>query len=157
VRPGTEIALHLPSAPLHARIDPDKLAIAIGHLLMNATDALPDRRGSVGVTLESDRPLPAGLADQHDGHRFAALSVVDTGIGMTPEILARARDPFFTTRDVGLGAGLGLSMVDGLVKASGGHLEIESEPGQGTRVTMWLRLSIGDDAPKREPSPVPRA
>lgn len=146
VGPGIEISTRLPSALLHARVDPDKLASAIGHLLMNAVSALPDAEGRIVVSVEADRPLPAGGAALGSTPR-AAVSVVDTGVGMSTETLARARDPFFTTREVGRGAGLGLSMVDGLVQASQGHLEIESRPGAGTRVTMWLPLTDGASLP----------
>lgn len=145
VGPGTEISARLPSSLLQARVDPDKLASAIGHLLMNAVSALPDAEGKIVVTVEADRPLPPGATTMESSHR-AAVSVVDNGVGMSAETLARARDPFFTTRDVGRGAGLGLSMVDGLVQATNGHLEIESRQGAGTRVTMWLPLTDGKDA-----------
>jgi signal transduction histidine kinase len=146
VGPGVEISTRLPAALLQARVDPDKLASAIGHLMMNAVSALPDAEGKIVVTIEADRPLPPG-GTMEATHR-AAVSVVDNGVGMSAETLARARDPFFTTRDVGRGAGLGLSMVDGLVKASNGHLELESRPGAGTRVTMWLPLTQGADEPR---------
>jgi signal transduction histidine kinase len=149
VGPGIEISTRLPSALLQARVDPDKLASAIGHLMMNAVSALPDAEGKIVVTIEADRPLPPG--GTMEATRRAAVSVVDSGVGMSAETLARARDPFFTTRDVGRGAGLGLSMVDGLVKASNGHLELESRPGAGTRVTMWLPLMDGSDE-QRPPS-----
>jgi signal transduction histidine kinase len=141
VGPGIEISTRLPSASLQARVDPDKLASAIGHLMLNAISALPDAEGRIVVSVEADRPLPAGGA--MESAQRAAVSVVDNGVGMSAETLARARDPFFTTREVGRGAGLGLSMVDGLVKATKGHLEIESRPGAGTRVTMWLPLADG--------------
>ncbi len=137
---GIEISARLPAAPLQTRADPDKLASAIGHLLLNAVSALPDGAGRVDVMVETDRPLPPAAAALGTAHP-ASISVVDDGVGMSAETLARARDPFFTTRDVGQGAGLGLSMVDGLAKASNGHLEIESRPGAGTRVTMWLPLA----------------
>jgi signal transduction histidine kinase len=146
VGPGIEISTRLPSASLQARVDPDKLASAIGHLLMNAVSALPDAEGKIVVSVEADRPLPPGATAMETAPR-AAVSVVDTGVGMSAETLARARDPFFTTREVGRGAGLGLSMVDGLVQASQGHLEIESRPGAGTRVTMWLPLTDGASPP----------
>lgn len=144
VGPGIEISTRLPSTLLHARVDPDKLASAIGHLMLNAVSALPDAEGKIVVTVETDRPLPPGAMMEET--RRAAISVVDNGVGMSTETLARARDPFFTTRDVGRGAGLGLSMVDGLVKATNGHLELESRLGTGTRVTMWMPLTDGTDA-----------
>lgn len=148
VGPGIEISTRLPAALLHARADPDKLASAIGHLLMNAVGALPGGKGKIIVMVESDRPLPADAALALGSAHRAAISVVDAGVGMSTETLAHTRDPFFTTRDVGQGAGLGLSMVDGLVKASGGHLEIESRLSAGTRVTMWLPLTGTEGEPR---------
>lgn len=147
VGPDTAIALSAPPGPLHARIDPDKLAIAIGHLLTNAVEALPDRRGRIDVILEADRPLPAGVTLPQGRVPTVAISIVDNGSGMTPDILARARDPFFTTREIGQGAGLGLSMVDGLVQASGGQLHLDSTVGVGTRVTLWLPRTGTDGNP----------
>ena len=144
VGPGIEISTRLPSTLLYARVDPDKLASAIGHLMLNAVSALPDAEGKIVVTVETDRPLPPGAS--MEATQRAAISVVDNGVGMSAETLAHARDPFFTTRDVGRGSGLGLSMVDGLVKATSGHLELESRLGAGTRVTMWLPLTDSTDA-----------
>ena len=69
---------------------------------------------------------------------FVLLSVSDTGAGMTPEVLERALEPFFTTKRMGHGTGLGLSMVYGFVKQSGGHVKIISTPGRGTSVRIYL-------------------
>jgi signal transduction histidine kinase len=77
-----------------------------------------------------NRALPAG--------RYIEIAVTDDGCGMTPEVLAHAIEPFFTGKGVGEGSGLGLSMVEGFVKQSGGGMTIESEPGEGTTVRLYL-------------------
>ena len=74
---------------------------------------------------------------------YVKLYVSDTGEGMDPATLARAADPFFTTKGVGKGTGLGLSMIHGLMAQTGGRLQIDSQPGEGTTVTLWLRVAEG--------------
>jgi CheY-like chemotaxis protein len=81
------------------------------------------------------------------------LVVADTGAGMPPEVLQRAFDPFFTTKKLGEGTGLGLSMVHGIVTDLGGAIDIESEPGHGTRVTVWLPVCGESEAPPARPDP----
>src|SRR5690606_23113059 len=86
------------------------------------------------------------------GGDFVFISVADTGSGMTPDVLERACEPFFTTKDVGKGTGLGLSMVYGFLQQSGGRLDIQSEPGVGTTVTLCLpRAHEGSDADAIDP------
>jgi len=87
------------------------------------------------------------------------VSIVDTGTGMSKAVVDRAFEPFFTTKPVGRGTGLGLSMVYGFVKQSGGHLSIDSEPGRGTKVTLFLPVLTGEaDAQPAEPErPAPVA
>lgn len=121
------------------RVDRSQLESCILNLALNARDAMPDG-GVLRITAEnaewggSDFSRPgSGRA----GH-YVVLTVADTGTGMDDDVLSSAVQPFFTTKPPGEGSGLGLSMVDGFVEQSGGHLEISSDPGRGTTVRVYL-------------------
>ncbi len=119
--------------------DPHQLESALLNLAINARDAMPD--GGV-LTIETanaylDPRYAADLRDVEPG-QYVALSVSDTGVGMSPAVQARAFDPFFTTKPIGQGTGLGLSMVYGFARQSEGHARIYSEQGQGTTVKLYL-------------------
>jgi len=135
IGPTVEVRVDFPRRLPAVRTDPYQLEAALLNLVVNARDAMPTG-GVITITAETlqapgDRlPLPAG--------EYVGLRVADTGEGMDAETLARAADPFFTTKGVGKGTGLGLSMVHGLVAQSGGHLELHSRPGEGTQVELWL-------------------
>jgi len=129
-----------------ARADPTQLETALLNLALNARDAMPE-----GGTLTIET-----AAVQFDAHqaelegdvlpgRYVMLAVSDTGSGMPPEVAARAFEPFFTTKDTGLGSGLGLAMVYGFVKQSGGHVKIYSVPGLGTTVKLFLPEIAADE------------
>jgi PAS domain S-box-containing protein len=125
--------------------DPNQLENALLNLAINARDAMPDGGKLTFATenaLVDDR-----LARQRDIEPggFVVIRVTDTGIGMPPDVVARAFDPFFTTKPLGLGTGLGLSMIYGFVRQSGGRAQIESHPGQGTSVRLYLPRHIADD------------
>lgn len=117
------------------------LEAALLNLAANARDAMPEG-GEVVIRVEAQRigdgataaGCPAGLGPGP----YVRISVTDTGIGMTPEVLARAGEPFFTTKPRGRGTGLGLAAVRGFAQGTGGALAIRSAAGQGTTVTMWL-------------------
>jgi PAS domain S-box-containing protein len=125
--------------------DPHQLENVILNLAVNARDAMPgggaltiDARNAT-VMANDARDIPAG--------NYVAISVSDTGTGMTPETVSQVFDPFFTTKEVGKGTGLGLSMVYGFVKQSGGHVQIESTLGEGTCVAIYLpRLHRASEA-----------
>jgi PAS domain S-box-containing protein len=125
--------------------DPNQLENALLNLCINARDAMPDG-GSLTIETENrvlteieakGLELPAGA--------YVSLSVSDTGSGMTAEVIACAFDPFFTTKPIGEGTGLGLSMVYGFARQSGGQARIASEPGKGTTVCLYLPRYFGAD------------
>jgi len=127
--------------------DRGQLETALVNLATNARDAMP---GGGRLTLsaegeviaEGDRTHPAGLASG----RYVRLTVADTGAGMDAATLARAAEPFFTTKGLGAGTGLGLAMAKGFAEQSGGGLGIESSPGRGTTITLWLPAADSDGA-----------
>jgi len=120
-------------------VDPGQLENAIINLGINARDAMPE--GGILTIEASNADVDADYAlmqsDMRQG-RYVVLSVTDNGLGMSPEVLERAFEPFFTTKAVGAGTGLGLSMVYGFVKQSGGHVQIYSEVGKGTTIRIYL-------------------
>jgi len=126
-----EVAADLPAA----HVDPNQLEVALLNLAVNARDAMPEG-GTISISART-----ADVGGEAQGlarGRYVCLSVADDGIGMHPETLARAVEPFFTTKAIGKGTGLGLSMVHGLAAQSGGQLTLESTPGKGTTATLWL-------------------
>lgn len=130
-----------------AEIDPNQLESALLNIVLNARDAMPDG-GLIGIRIENADLDSTFMPDEPDLQPgpYVLISVTDTGLGMSSEILARVFEPFFTTKDVGRGSGLGLSMVYGFVKQSGGHVRIRSVPGQGTTVTLCFPKSRQDAA-----------
>jgi PAS domain S-box-containing protein len=136
------------------RADPAELEAALINLAFNARDAMP---GGGTLTIETaDADLDETYAAAHEevtAGPYLMLSISDCGHGMAPEVRAQAIDPFFTTKEVGEGSGLGLSMVYGFVKQSGGHVEIESEPGQGTTVRLYFPECDEEEAPSVKPEP----
>jgi PAS domain S-box-containing protein len=148
--PRTALRLDLPERLPPARADANQLELAILNLAINARDAMPDG-GSIEIKIEQylasgDPSLKAG--------RYLKLSVIDTGKGMTPEILKRAVEPFFSSKPLGKGTGLGLSMVHGLAVQLGGTLQLSSTVGKGTIAT--LILPVANAVPEVE-SPVNRS
>ena len=122
-----------------ASTDANQLESALLNLAINARDAMPD---GGRLTIETANVhLDGAYASLHEDMQpgeYVAVSVSDTGIGMAPEVLEKAMDPFFTTKPVGEGTGLGLSVIYGFIKQSRGHLRIYSEVGRGTTVKLFL-------------------
>lgn len=125
-------------------VDPHQLENALLNLCINARDAMPE---GGRITIETankwlddrgarERDLPPG--------QYLSLCVTDTGTGMTPEVIARVFEPFFTTKPIGQGTGLGLSMIHGFVRQSGGQVRIYSEVGQGTTMCLYMPRHYGE-------------
>jgi len=134
-----ELRTVLSGSGLHALVDSSQLQNAVLNVALNARDAMP--RGGTLTTEISQVRLDADYAKMYPDVRsgeFVLISMTDTGVGMSDEVKKRAIEPFFTTKDVGSGTGLGLSMVYGFVKQSGGHLQLYSEVGRGTTVRIYL-------------------
>ena len=132
------------------KADPGMLDTALLNLAVNARDAMPNGgRLMLEAHSVSVRAADARLEPDLAPGDYVMLAVSDTGTGMTPEVMARAFEPFFTTKEQGKGSGLGLSLVYGFVKQSGGHIKPYSEPGLGT--TIKLYLPIAADAGARPP------
>lgn len=132
------LTVHFAKAPLIARIDAHQLENALLNLAVNARDAMPDG----GKLIINARCINLGEqgAREYDVVEgdFVQIDVIDTGIGMEPEIQTRIFEPFFTTKDFGRGSGLGLSMIYGFVKQSGGGIMVKSEIEQGTMMSLVL-------------------
>ena len=129
----------------NAMVDPRQLENALINLVLNARDAMPSGGSLTLATrgVELDAAGADALDDLHPG-QYVTIAVSDTGTGMTREVAERAFEPFFTTKDVGAGSGLGLSMVYGFLKQSRGHVALESAPGKGTTVTLYLPRTAAD-------------
>lgn len=136
----TRFAPDIPSA----QVDANQLENAMLNLAINARDAMP-RGGRLEMTtaLAELSEEEAALHPDASPGRYVRIAVRDTGDGMTPEVLSRAIEPFFSTKQVGHGTGLGLSMVYGFVKQSGGHLNLDSQEGNGATVELFLPASHG--------------
>jgi signal transduction histidine kinase/CheY-like chemotaxis protein len=126
-----------------ALCDPNQMENVVLNLVINARDAMPSG-GRIVIETANVSGEQSVFDDVAPGD-YVQLSVSDTGIGMSPEVLSKAIDPFFTTKPQGQGTGLGLSMIFGYIKQSKGHLHIASQPGKGTTVTILLPRHVGAD------------
>jgi two-component system cell cycle sensor histidine kinase/response regulator CckA len=138
VSPSVDLSLRYASVPLIVRLDAGQLEQVLMNLTINAVDAMPDG-GHLSITLER------GDADgDADGH--ARLVVTDSGSGMSAEVQERLFEPFFTTKPAGRGTGLGLATTYAIVREAGGHIQVQSAPGQGTTFEVTLPLSKATEA-----------
>ena len=131
--------------------DPGQLESALLNIAINARDAMPDG-GSLRFHVKPCAELPSEIRNETDSpgepdHGFVAISITDTGAGMPEEVKERAFEPFFTTKEAGRGTGLGLSTVYGFVKQSKGAIAIDSAPGQGTTLTLYIPRPQTADVP----------
>ena len=133
-------------------VDPAQLENALLNLSINARDAMPTG-GTLTIEAANttvDEDYASKIQDMTPGE-YLMVAVTDTGTGMPPEVVERAFDPFFTTKEVGKGSGLGLSMVFGFVKQSGGHVSIYSEEGYGTSIRLYLPRAAEDQSESETP------
>ncbi|WP_347338941.1 ATP-binding protein [Herbaspirillum robiniae] len=150
IGPGIELEVVGAGGLWSTLVDAPQLESALLNLCINSRDAMPD---GGRLTIETankwlddkwahERDLPPG--------QYVSISVTDTGTGMTPEVISRAFDPFFTTKPIGEGTGLGLSMVYGFARQSGGQIRIYSEVGHGTTISIYLPRHHRDAAEREE-------
>jgi len=138
---ANQLVFDLAPRPLPVRVDPAHLDACLINLISNANDVIErDGRIVVRTRMRVLRPSERDATGLEPG-RYAVIDVEDNGRGMPPEVAARAFEPFFTTKALGRGTGLGLAMVYGFAKQSGGTAIIESRPGRGTRVSVLLPLT----------------
>jgi len=153
---GIEIKLILSGELWNCLADPTQIETALLNLAINARDAM---EGYGKLTIELDNAdidhTHTRFHDELKPGQYVALSVTDTGSGMTPELLSKVFEPFFSTKPVGKGSGLGLSMVYGFAKQTGGHVRVYSEVGQGTTVRMYLPRSAEEEEFKIERADLP--
>ena len=138
-------------------VDPNQLENALLNLCINARDAMPD---GGRLTIETcNKSLDARAARERElsPGQYLSLCVSDSGVGMTPEVIRRAFDPFFTTKPIGMGTGLGLSMIYGFAQQSGGQARIYSEFGHGTTVCLYLPRHLGVADTADEPADLAEA
>jgi signal transduction histidine kinase len=137
--PSIELVVQVPRHLAAARVDPNQLELALLNLAINARDAMP--AGGTLTVAASEVTVEVGNSMGLKPGRFIRIIVADTGTGMDAATMARAIEPFFSTKGLGKGTGLGLSMVHGLAAQSGGALALSSTPGHGTRAEMWLPVA----------------
>ncbi|HEX7871804.1 MAG TPA: MHYT domain-containing protein [Sphingobium sp.] len=149
IGPQINVVVDVPDNLPFALADPNQLEMALLNLSVNARDAMPNG-GLLRIAARAQRLLRGN--EQLDAGRYICLSVIDSGVGMDKATMARAIEPFFSTKGIGRGTGLGLSMAHGLASQLGGALKIKSRPGVGTTVELWLPQS---DAPVERSEPLP--
>jgi two-component system cell cycle sensor histidine kinase/response regulator CckA len=139
--------------PIHA--DQTQLEQVLVNLVVNARDAMPE--GGTLTIQTANMVLDDGFGAEHPGNQpeaHAVLTVSDTGMGMNAEVKARIFEPYFTTKAHGKGTGLGLATVMGIVKQSGGHIVVDSSPGQGATFRVFLPSTNGSSPPAEPGHPV---
>jgi PAS domain S-box-containing protein len=137
--PRMQVETHFPLDLPYAQVDAHQLEMALLNLTVNARDAMPE--GGVIDISAAEAAVAGGELGDLPGGRYVRLTIADAGAGMDEETLARAADPFFTTKGVGKGTGLGLSMVQGLAAQSGGRLVLRSAVGRGTTAELYLPIA----------------
>jgi CheY-like chemotaxis protein/two-component sensor histidine kinase len=157
IGPQIRVVVDAPDDLPPARADPHQLEMALLNLAVNARDAMPDG-GTLRITVTAEEVGKRNKMGLRPGG-YLRLSVADTGIGMDEATLARAVEPFFSTKGVGKGTGLGLSMVHGLASQLGGALTLQSRPRLGTNVELWLPQggTVADNAVPDQTQTLPQS
>lgn len=144
--PSIRIETRFPLKLSRVHADANQLEMALLNLALNARDAMPD--GGAIIIAAREEAVMGGSARRLKAGRYIRLSIADTGEGMDKTTLTRAMEPFFTTKGVGRGTGLGLSMVHGMTEQSGGRFVLKSRKGEGTTAELWLpvaKAKVSDD------------
>lgn len=147
--PGFRIQVDLPHGLPPVQADPVQLELALLNLAVNGRDAMPDG-GTVTISAQKAEVVSGGRLAPG---KYVAVTVSDEGEGMDEATLARARDPFFTTKSLGKGTGLGLSMVHGFAEQSGGALHLTSRHGEGSAAAIWLPVTEATPSARTYPAP----
>ena len=151
LRTDIEVTVDMPEQLWPVAIDPAEFELALLNIGVNARDAMPEG-GRFQVTASNITFWPGDLESDGLTGDFVAVTLSDTGIGMAPDVLAQAFEPYFTTKEAGLGSGLGLSQVYGFAKQSGGTATIDSTPGKGTSIKLLLPRATSIAGLARAPS-----
>jgi PAS domain S-box-containing protein len=144
-----QVSLELTDAPLPVACDPNAFSNALLNLVINARDAMKEIRGAGPALIVRTGREVIGADSELASGEYGVVSVIDNGVGMSADVIGKVFDPFFTTKSRDQGSGLGLSMVYGYARQSGGTVRIESSPGQGTTVKIYLPIAVtqaGQDA-----------
>jgi signal transduction histidine kinase len=149
--PNIDIGMEFEDSLSQVRVDPNQLELAILNLTLNARDAMPNG-GRLTVAARGGRVTAGDVPGLGTGE-YVCIVVTDSGTGMDEATLKRAAEPFFTTKGIGRGTGLGLSMVNGLAAQSGGVSRIRSRLGAGTSVELWLPVAEAEDMQRPRPAP----
>ena len=139
-----ELEIRQEPRPRPVLLDATQFEAALLNLVVNARDAMPDG-GKIVIAVQNVE-IDQGTVGALAAGPYVKVSVADTGSGMSPQVSARAFEPFFTTKEAGKGTGLGLSQVYGFISQSGGEVQLQSEPGKGTVVSIYLPLTDGTAA-----------
>jgi PAS domain S-box-containing protein len=140
---SVQVVVQTPEIPHRIQADPSQFETAILNMVINARDAMP-RGGVITITAASASGVPAVRGHTAASGDFVAVSIADTGTGMSPDTLGRIFEPFFTTKPVDKGTGLGLSQVYGFAKQSRGEIDVTSQAGEGTTFTLYLPRTLAD-------------
>jgi signal transduction histidine kinase/CheY-like chemotaxis protein len=149
--PRVDIRLDIAPGLPSATADANQLELALLNLVVNARDAMPDG-GVLRIAADAQTVVDDPLGEMADGD-YVRLSIIDNGEGMDETVLSRAVEPFFSTKGVGRGTGLGLSMVHGLAAQLGGALRLSSRPGEGATVELWLPRAEAPHLPEAAETP----